>query len=144
MSLLQPHAEKEGFALLLEVEEGLPAVKVDRDALLQVIFNLVDNAIKYARSAADKKVIASAPGEKGKRWWSRSKTGVPESPRGSSSGLFEPFWRGENELTRSTKGTGIGLALVRGLVERMGGQVSARNAEAGGLAVEIRLLAAIS
>jgi signal transduction histidine kinase len=56
--------------------------------------------------------------------------------------IFEPFWRGESELTRTTKGTGIGLALVRGLVARMGGTVSARNGEAGGLEVRVRLAAA--
>jgi signal transduction histidine kinase len=53
--------------------------------------------------------------------------------------VFEPFYRGENELTRTSKGTGIGLSLVRGLVERMGGTVQGENAPTGGFVVSILL-----
>ena len=53
--------------------------------------------------------------------------------------IFEPFYRPEDELTRQSKGTGIGLALVRGLVEEMGGRVSGRNRPSGGFEVSIQL-----
>jgi signal transduction histidine kinase len=55
--------------------------------------------------------------------------------------IFEPFYRGESELTRRSKGVGLGLALVRGLAERMGARVSGRNAPGGGFEVEIRFTA---
>jgi signal transduction histidine kinase len=45
--------------------------------------------------------------------------------------IWQPFFRGERELTRRHKGTGIGLSLVRGLVQRMGGTVSGRNTQPG-------------
>ena len=51
--------------------------------------------------------------------------------------VFEPFYRGESELTRTTKGTGIGLALVRELAQRMGAAVSGANAEGGGFCVRL-------
>jgi signal transduction histidine kinase len=60
-------------------------------------------------------------------------------PRAHLARVFEPFWRGERELTRRTKGTGIGLALVRGLTERMGGAVHARNHPDGGFEVTLEL-----
>lgn len=135
-ALLLPHAGKEGFTLELNVEPALPHVQIDRDGLLQVIFNLVDNAIKYSKSAAEKKIaiLARRQGEQVVVTVADRGPGVtPHQQRH----LFEPFWRGENELTRTTKGTGIGLALVRGLVERMGGKVVARNREGGGLEVQV-------
>jgi signal transduction histidine kinase len=138
LTLLQPHAEKEGFALKLEIEPNLPTVKVDRDALLQVIFNLVDNAIKYGRNAERKEVKIAARREAGEVVVEVADQGPGVAPR-QLRRIFEPFWRGENELTRNTKGTGIGLALVRGLVERMGGQVGARSGATGGLEVYIQL-----
>ncbi len=52
--LLRPHAEREGFTLQVESDPDLPPVRYDRDALLQVLFNLVDNAIKYAREAPER------------------------------------------------------------------------------------------
>jgi signal transduction histidine kinase len=51
--------------------------------------------------------------------------------------IFEPFYRGESELTRRTRGTGIGLALVRGLADEMGAHVTAHNLPQGGFEVEL-------
>ena len=135
-----PHAETQGFRLRLSVEPDLPPVRYDRDALVQVVFNLVDNALKYARSARDKEILLSC--------W-RRRDGValavadrgPGVPRRHLKKIFEPFYRGEDELTRRSKGTGIGLALVRGLVEQMGGAVSGRNLSGGGFEVEVFLAA---
>lgn len=62
--------------------------------------------------------------------------GVPAAHLGR---IFEPFYRGERELTRRSKGTGLGLALVRGLAEAMGATVSGRNVPGGGFEVEIGL-----
>jgi signal transduction histidine kinase len=55
----------------------------------------------------------------------------PGIPRDQLAKIFKLFYRVENELTRETVGTGIGLALVKQLTEAMGGRVDARNAEPG-------------
>lgn len=138
VALLQPHAEKEGFRLDLEIEPDLPIVGVDRDALLQVIFNLVDNSFKYAKSAQEKNVTIAARRSGAAVEIAVSDRGPGVAPRQLAK-IFEPFWRGESELTRNTKGTGIGLALVKGLVERMGGEVAAKSSPAGGLEIAITL-----
>jgi signal transduction histidine kinase len=138
---LASHAAREGFALELAVEPGLPAVRFDRDALLQVLFNLVDNAMKYARTAGARRVVLEAR---------RANPGVVVAVRDFGPGvapahlghIFEPFYRGENELTRGTQGTGIGLALVRELSQRMGAQVVAANLPEGGFRVSLALAAA--
>jgi signal transduction histidine kinase len=136
--ILGPHASREGFTLALDIAGDLPAVSFDRDALLQVLLNLVDNAFKYARGAADERIVIAARRDRDGAVLSVRDRGPGVAPRHISK-IFEPFYRGENELTRRTKGTGIGLALVRGLVERMGGRVAGRNLPEGGFEVDVSL-----
>jgi signal transduction histidine kinase len=139
--LLRPHAEREGFTLQVESDPDLPPVRYDRDALLQVLFNLVDNAIKYARDAPERLITLECRRRDGGVAVLVRDRGPGVAPRHLTR-LFEPFFRGETELTRRTKGTGIGLALVKGLVERMDAGISGRNAEGGGFEVSIDFRAA--
>jgi len=134
--LLRPHAVRTGFDLHVAIEANLPPVRFERDALLQVLFNLVDNALKYARGASERVVSIECrrlDGSVELRVRDRG-PGVAARQLGR---VFEPFHRGEDELTRTTTGTGLGLALVKGLAERMGATVSAGNADGGGF--EVRL-----
>jgi signal transduction histidine kinase len=139
--ILEPHARRAGFELEVKVDEGLPAVRYDRDALLQVVFNLVDNTLKYARDARDRRVVLHCRAVEGGVRLSVRDNG-PGVPTRHLSRIFEAFYRGGDELTRTSKGTGIGLALVRGLAERMGAAVSGRNPEDGGFEVALRFPAA--
>ena len=139
--LLRPHAAREGFTLRTAFERDLPPVRFERDALFQVLLNLVDNAIKYARGASVHDVTIELR---------RRGAGVSIAVRDHGPGvaprhlgrIFEPFHRGEDELVRTTQGTGLGLALVEGLVARMGGSVAGRNAPGGGFEVCVELPAA--
>jgi signal transduction histidine kinase len=144
LAKLAPHVERQGFELSLEADEALPDVDLDRDALTQVVFNLVDNAVKYARSASDKRIVVGCrvrPGDKGSMEIVVRDHG-PGVPNEELGRIFEPFFRREDELTRTTKGTGIGLALVKELVESLGGRVTAENVEDGGFRVRVSLPAA--
>ena len=135
-ALARPHAEEQGFEVCVDVDDGLPPVAFERDALIQVLWNLLDNALKYARDASPKRIVLCCR---------RDADDVHVAVRDHGPGvahrhlgkIFEPFYRGENELTRRSKGTGIGLALVRGLVERMGARVIGRNLSDGGFEVDI-------
>jgi signal transduction histidine kinase len=136
--LLRPHAERTGFTLRTDVAPDLPPVRFERDALLQVLVNLVDNALNYAARATLREVAIECR---------RRGDGVVLCVRDRGPGVasrhlprvFEAFYRGEDELVRETRGTGLGLALVKSLVERMGGTVGGRNAADGGFEVEIAL-----
>ncbi len=141
VEILGPHARERGFALELCIEDGLPPASMDRDALLQVLVNLVDNALKFAANAEDKRVVLEARAVGGEVVLAVRDHG-PGVPAGQLRRIFQPFYRGERELTRRTKGTGIGLALVAGLVRRMGGRVDARNHPEGGLEVRVVLAGA--
>jgi signal transduction histidine kinase len=133
---LAPHAASLGFALAVRVADDLPAVRFDRDALLQVLFNLVDNAMKYAKSS-DRRTVELEARREGDAVLVAVRDFGPGVARAHLERVFEPFYRAESELTRTTKGTGIGLALVKELAERMGAAVSGANADGGGFRVRL-------
>lgn len=135
---LGPHVRESDFALEIVVQPDLPPALLDRDALVQVLVNLVDNAIKFSREAGDRRVHLEACAQGGGVVL-RVRDHGPGVPARHLPLLFQPFYRGERELTRRTQGTGIGLALVAGLVRGMGGRVTARNHPDGGFEVEVWL-----
>jgi signal transduction histidine kinase len=128
--LMTPHIHHEGFAIELHVEAGLPAVEIDADAFKQVLFNVIDNALKYGRGAAPRAIELRCGQEHG-RVVVRVRDHGPGVAADQLESIFEPFFRGGDELTRRQKGTGIGLSLVRDLVELMHGEVQAVNREPG-------------
>jgi two-component system, OmpR family, sensor histidine kinase KdpD len=118
----------------LTVEVPAVAVLVDPVFLDEVLANLLDNALKFTGPGAPIRV-AAAPSDRGVRLVVEDGgTGVPDEhlPR-----LFDKFFR--VPAGRGRPGTGVGLAVVRGLVQAMGGQAHARRSELGGLAVELDL-----
>jgi signal transduction histidine kinase len=137
VELLRPHAAAHGLALELALDGALPPVHFERDALLQVVFNLVDNAVKYGRGEPAKIEVACRRAGDGVALVVRDHgKGVP---REELSRILEPFYRRGDELTRSAPGAGIGLALVRSLALQMGAALDVANAEGGGLAVTLAL-----
>ena len=138
VQICQPHAQQHGFSLELACDDGLPGCRCDRDALIQVVVNLVDNAIKFTPEEAPKRVILGAHMKQDRLVISVRDFG-PGVPAGMLTKICEPFVRGERELTRRTKGTGIGLALVAGLVRRMGGELHLDNHPEGGFLAQICL-----
>jgi signal transduction histidine kinase len=139
-ALLGPHAAQEGFTLVVEVAPELPPARFERDALTQILFNLVDNAVKYAREHEPRRITIRAEATAGQVHVAVRDHG-PGVPARHLARIFEPFYRGEQELTRRGKGTGLGLALVRGLAERMGAHATGRNLRDGGFEVEVVLRA---
>lgn len=138
LAAIRPHAENEGFRIDLESEPELPMVRFDSDALSQVVFNLLDNAVKYAKSETSHRIVLSARKSEGGVDVEVADEGPGVDPA-QLARIFEPFYRAQSELTRTAKGTGIGLALVKDLIEQMGGTVEARNRDDGGFVVRLRL-----
>jgi len=112
--------EQQGFALRVEVEEDLPNVPADEEALGQAIINLVNNAIKYSRESKTIDIEVRREGSKVLVSVKDSGIGIP---RGEQKKIFEKFFRGEDSLVHETKGSGLGLALVRHIMEAHGGAV---------------------
>ena len=121
----------------LQVDVASVPVLVDPVFLDESLANLLDNALKFTPPDSMIRVRAPATTTPPVRLVVEDNgPGVaPEhQPR-----LFEKFFRAPGTATRGRRGTGIGLAVVRGLVEAMGGAVSARQSELGGLAIELQL-----
>jgi signal transduction histidine kinase len=121
--------EQQGFALKVDVQEGLPHVPADEEALGQAIINLVNNAIKYSRES--KTIHIEVRREGSKVLVSVTDTGIG-IPRGEQKKIFEKFFRGEDSLVHETKGSGLGLALVRHIMEAHGGAVEVESTSGKG------------
>lgn len=143
VAALGPRAIELGFELVVRVEPGLGPVRYDRDAVMQIVMNLCDNAMKFGAASVDRRVeIFAERAGRGARVGVRDRG--PGVPAGSLGRIFEPFYRGERELVRTTQGTGIGLSVVQKLCSAMGTRPVASLPEGGGLAVEFALLAPAS
>jgi len=128
-----------GRSVTLHVPAELPPVRVDAVLFDQVLTNLLENAAKYAPAAAPIAVSASVVAPMVRV---TVEDGGPGVPRSALPHLFDKFYRVQQRGDGSRPGTGIGLAVVRGLTQAMGGTVRARRSDLGGLAVDIDLLAA--
>ena len=127
---LGPQLERSGFSLHLELPERSTLATYNEDHLEQILFNLVENSIKYAATATDRRItiaVDTAP--------ALTTLSVRDRGPGVSESLlnkvFEPFFRAEDEMTRKHQGSGLGLALVRGLALQMGARVMAEVAKPG-------------
>jgi two-component system sensor histidine kinase KdpD len=122
----------------LEVDLDAPPVEVDPIFLDEGVANALENAAKYTEPATPIRVVASGDAGNGfvRLTIEDGGSGVPDEalPR-----LFDKFYRVPGGRSHSRSGTGIGLAVVRGLIEATGGRVQARRSELGGLAIDLDL-----
>ena len=121
--------EQQGFALELDVADDLPELQIDPEALSQALLNLLNNAIKY--SPEDKRIRVSARREGERVLVSVADRGIG-IPRAEQKKIFEKFYRAESSLVHTTKGSGLGLALVRHIMEAHGGAVEVASAPGEG------------
>src|SRR5215813_4531649 len=116
---------------MLDVESipDLPVAMLDGQLTRQVILNLVSNAIKYTPPGG--RIAIRIGRENGSLRWSIQDNGIGVPPA-SQKRLFEKFFRAENAHTVDTEGTGLGLYLVRLIVERLGGRIACESEEGRG------------
>ncbi len=133
-AIMQTPIQKAGFQLRIERGEDLPACDYDREAMIQILINLIENSLKFGAQAPTKNLLLRCAREGRRVRISLNDTG-PGIPRRALKKIFQNFYRVDNDLTRTTGGTGIGLALVKSLVTAMGGRVWAINNDGPGCTV---------
>ncbi|MCH9025409.1 MAG: hypothetical protein IH931_08760 [candidate division Zixibacteria bacterium] len=118
------------------IKDPLPDINIDPEAITHVMNNLIDNAIKYSGESID--VTVRAFHNDNVLFITVEDHGIG-IPKNETEKVFERFYRGGDELTRRIKGSGLGLSLVRELVEAHGGTVSVVSEVTKGSLFTIRL-----
>ena len=132
--------EETGFEVETEIAAGLPRVRGDAAALRRVLTNLIDNATKYAAAGGwlGIRVDFESGHGAGILRVSVSDRG-PGIPRTELSSIFEPFQRGADAAGSNNPGSGLGLAVVRSIVEAHGGTIGVDCAPGGGTTFVVRV-----
>jgi len=136
-SRLESQLQQAGFSADFECDEDAKnlTLNIDSDWFAQIMINLVDNAIKFSANADEKSVDLRCQLQQGRVVFSVRDYGLG-IPKGQMKKIFKLFYRSENELTRETVGTGIGLSLVQQLASAMRAEVDVLNRDPG---VEFRV-----
>jgi len=129
--------KQEGFSLIVEPIRIQP-FNYDREVMIQVLINLIENSLKFCKTADKKEIRIRTHEENGTVKIMVSDTG-PGIPKHALKKIFNDFYRVDNSLTRTTRGTGIGLALVKKFANLMGGTVNAENNQGPGCTITICL-----
>lgn len=125
--------------ILLDVPDALPEVLADPGLLERVIVNVVQNALRYAPVEHPVRISASALGS---RVELRVIDRGPGIPRADREAVFAPFQRRHDHPTVDGAGVGLGLAIARGLLEAMSGELTVEDTPGGGLTLVAALPAA--
>lgn len=120
---------EKGHTVTVDAPPTLPDAMLDRQLMRQVILNLISNAIKY--TPPNGRIDIRICHDRASLGWSIQDSGIG-IPRSAQQQLFEKFYRAENALTIDTEGTGLGLYLVRLIVERFGGTIGCTSEEGQG------------
>jgi len=135
----RPHLEAEGFRFECVLPEAPVLVNGDRDALAQIILNLLSNAEKY--SSATKEILVRV--ESHELPLPHVELAVLDRglgvPAGSEQKIFEKFYRAHDSLSSGIQGSGLGLTLARQIARAHGGEVVYKAREGGGSCFCLRL-----
>jgi signal transduction histidine kinase len=127
VAAFEPLAAAKQVRVERELQNDLVA-NVDRDALRQVLLNLLDNAVRYGPAGQTVKVGTAASNGTWELIVEDEGQGVPVGER---ERVFESYYRMKRDMASATGGSGIGLAVVRGLVEQHGGTVRIQGTRTG-------------
>lgn len=123
------HLQSKGFKFEFEPDENLPLIKADGEAISEAIINLIDNAVKYS---LDQKEIVMRTGETDSKVFIEIQDkgiGISEENRQK---IFDKFFRITSGNVHNTKGTGLGLTIVKHIMDAHGGEVTLESKAGAG------------
>jgi signal transduction histidine kinase len=129
LAVLAPELERKRLDVTTNFPADLPPVLADADRLTEILLNLLDNAITHTPAGGRISVKAALDGQYVRVTISDSGPGIAEEER---ERVFERFYRADPSRATATGGNGLGLAIVRALVEAHGGTVAVDESTEGG------------
>ena len=137
VDLVRYRADQGGRELRTEIEPDLPRTNLDEDAMTLALLNLLENAMKYGvGEGAEILVSLASDGDRLTLRVADRGAGIPPEERGR---IFDRFFRGKDARSRSTRGSGIGLSLVKHIVEAHRGKVTVDSTLGKGTCFEVTL-----
>ncbi|MGB9300485.1 MAG: ATP-binding protein, partial [Anaerolineae bacterium] len=124
MEGIRPLAEKKGVTLKMDVNDGLPRTEGDPRRLERILSNLLSNAVKFTPEGGSVEVAAWQDDGHLKIRVSDTGLGIPPE---DLPNLFQPFHRGRNVTKKAIEGTGLGLTIVKALVEAHKGTIEVQS-----------------
>jgi signal transduction histidine kinase len=137
VEMMTPYATQKGFSIKTELGR-IEQTAFDSDVVAQIVVNLLDNAIKYARDAKDKTIIVRTTSNERFILIEVEDHG-PGIPHRQREKIFQEFYRIGAEATRETAGSGLGLALVKKFAQAHSGFVEITNAKPTGTIFKVAL-----
>jgi signal transduction histidine kinase len=133
---LDSDCEERGVRLRWDMAHELPTIMADGERLQLVFFNLLENAIKFNEAGG----LVVVQGTEAGAWVEVAITNtLGDLPPDGTTRLGQPFTQGDMSATRPAGGLGLGLALVRSILEAHGGQLTFRSGKGQGTTVRVRL-----
>ncbi len=126
VSGFEPFARASNVKINFTFEKDLPKVFVDPDQIKQVVENLLDNAVRYVKEAGQVEISLS---KKDKTLYFEIKDNGVGIPKEDQKYIFQKFFRSSNVLRHQTQGSGLGLYIVKSIVEKAGGKISFESRE---------------
>lgn len=145
-AIMAEKLKQTGFTLDIQPgkeNENIPECNFDREVVIQILTNLIENSIKFGQHADVKKITIRTTSHDGSVRVDVSDTG-PGIPQHALKKVFDDFYRVDNDLTRATGGTGIGLALVKKFMNAMGGSVKAAYNRESGCTISLQFPAEVT
>jgi two-component system phosphate regulon sensor histidine kinase PhoR len=135
LAVMTPQAADKGVGIVRKLSGGLPPIRADRDRLMQILLNILDNAVKFT-PAGGQITVAAATEEPGLLTLRIADTGIG-IPQGEIPRLGERFYRADKMRSRELGGTGLGLSIVKHLLQAHGGRMAIDSAPGSGTTVSL-------